>query len=133
MSRDKEQIALLDDIRKQLVILGYPAEDMSYDELENVAEALVKLIGMLGQMFDALGETAVIFAELACTLEERSYYFTFGQDQKHSGKYVAIRAEDFHSARRKMVKRFGTMWAGQYESKQAAGVERYGLEELHDE
>lgn len=133
MSRDKEQIALLNDIRKQLVILGYPAEDMSYDELENVAEALVKLIGMLGQMFDALSETAGIFAELASTLEEKNYVFTFGANQKNAGKYVVIRATDFHAARRKMIKRFGTQWAGQYESKEDAGAEQFGLEELEDE
>lgn len=65
--------------------------------------------------------------------EVREWVFTFGFGQcvdgvALAGKYVRIRgtADD---ARAEMLRRFGRTWAFQYESEEAAGVERFGLQE----
>lgn len=42
------------------------------------------------------------------------FYFTFGCGQPHENCYHVIEAEDWNSARDKMVERFDTKWAFQY-------------------
>jgi hypothetical protein len=65
------------------------------------------------------------------------WIFTWGTGHRHPvtgeslmDRFVVIPAEDYESARRKMVGRFGTKWCGQYESREAAGVARFDLREL---
>ena len=49
-------------------------------------------------------------------LEQSSWIFTFGHGQLYQGKYVRVYADDYMSARQKMVDRYGTAWAFQYSS-----------------
>lgn len=44
----------------------------------------------------------------------KTYIFTFGSGQKNAGHFVRVEAEDFMSARRKMISVFGSEWAFQY-------------------
>lgn len=60
---------------------------------------------------------------------EKDYYFTFGCGQAHPNGYVKIRGT-FNSARDVMFDRFGPKWSMQYDSAQAAGVERWNLKEV---
>lgn len=64
------------------------------------------------------------------------WIFTFGFEHVHpdTGEplkdcYVVIDG-DVNSSRERMAERFGLKWAMQYPSKEAAGVERYGLREI---
>jgi hypothetical protein len=58
------------------------------------------------------------------------YYFTFGFSQPHEGGYHVIEAEDSAKAREEMFRKFGEKWAFQYDSAEAAGVERWNLREV---
>lgn len=58
------------------------------------------------------------------------YIFTFGFNQKHEGRYHVVRANSRDEARDIMVMRFGTEWSMQYDSREDAGVERWGLKEI---
>lgn len=64
------------------------------------------------------------------------WIFTFGFGQVlpdgSSGacKFTRIRAETRDEARELMNATWGRMWAFQYDSEEAAGVERYGLTEV---
>ena len=62
--------------------------------------------------------------------EEKEYIFTFGHGQLYFGRFVAIKAKDSNGARAEMVRRFGLKWSMQYDSRERAGVERWGLREL---
>lgn len=58
--------------------------------------------------------------------EPKDWFFTFGCGQENAGKYTVIHGT-FESARQKMVERYGLVWAFQYPSAEAAGVEEWGL------
>jgi len=45
-------------------------------------------------------------------------------------RYVVIEAEDYMAARLEMIRIFGTAWAAQYESREAAYVAIYNLRQL---
>lgn len=61
--------------------------------------------------------------------EEKDWYFTFGCGQVHAGHYHVIHGTK-DSAREEMFQRFGPKWSMQYDSAEAAGVERWNLKEL---
>jgi hypothetical protein len=48
------------------------------------------------------------------------------------GKYVVVEAETFDEAHRKMSSRFDRKWGCLYESKEEAGVDRFGLTNLDE-
>lgn len=56
--------------------------------------------------------------------------FTFGEGQHHAGCFVEIEGEDRADCRVKMLRAFGPKFAFQYESRKAAGVDRWGLTEI---
>ena len=60
------------------------------------------------------------------------HYFTFGCgiDNLHRNCYHVIEAETSDAAREMMFQRFGARWAFQYDSAEAAGVERWNLKEV---
>lgn len=60
---------------------------------------------------------------------ERDWFFTFGCGQAHPNGYVKIRGT-FGGARDAMFERFGAKRSMQYESAEAAGVERWNLTEV---
>jgi hypothetical protein len=61
--------------------------------------------------------------------EQKEFIFTFGYGQIPGiGWFCRIRAESFEKAREIMHSRT-RRYCGQYESEEAAGVERYGLRE----
>lgn len=57
-------------------------------------------------------------------------WFTFGSGQPHENCYHVIEAETKAACRTEMFEQFGTKWAFQYDSAEAAGVERFGLKEI---
>jgi hypothetical protein len=57
--------------------------------------------------------------------KEQDWFFTFGCGQEWEGFYVILHGT-WESAREKMVADFGTKWCMQYESAEAAGIERWG-------
>ena len=61
--------------------------------------------------------------------EVKVWCFTFGCGQKYANHYVIIKGT-FSEAREKMFKYFGTEWCFQYESKEQANVEKWGMKEL---
>lgn len=61
--------------------------------------------------------------------EVRDWIFTFGVNDPAGHHFVRIHGT-FHSAREEMVRRYERKWAFQYESEEAAGVDRFGLTEL---
>ncbi len=58
------------------------------------------------------------------------YWFTFGCGQAHENCYHVIEAENRDTARNKMFERFGMQWGMQYNSAEAAGVEKFHLREI---
>lgn len=60
----------------------------------------------------------------------KEFVFTFGFEQPHENGYHVIKATHWGEARLKMCERFGTKWSMQYESREAAGVERFNLKEV---
>jgi len=63
---------------------------------------------------------------------DKTFYCTFGIDQKpyDIGYYVKVHAKSENQARRKMKERFNGKWCGTYDSAEAAGVNRFGLEHI---
>lgn len=59
-----------------------------------------------------------------------TFYFTFGCGQMFEGGYYIVEAENETAARAEMMRIFSNKWSMQYESKEAAGVEMYGLYEV---
>lgn len=66
---------------------------------------------------------------LSTVNKSREWIFTFGSDHKHPGGYVKIYGE-YAGAREEMFRLYGNKWAFQYESMEAAGVERFKLYEV---
>lgn len=61
---------------------------------------------------------------------EQFWYFTFGcNHEPNVNSYVKIYGTH-SSARNLMFERFGTKWSMQYGSTEAAGVDKYELEEI---
>lgn len=60
----------------------------------------------------------------------KEFIFTFGFDHRLKGCFVAIRAENSNVAREEMFRMYGPKWALQYDSREAAGVKRWGLREV---
>jgi len=59
------------------------------------------------------------------------YVFTFGYGHEPYGKcFVEIEAPDDMAVRKIMVETCCTHWASVYTSREAAGVEKYGLSEV---
>lgn len=57
--------------------------------------------------------------------------FTFGVGQAHASGFVELPFEvDASEARELMVEMFGRHWSFEYDSREAAGVEKYGLREV---
>lgn len=63
------------------------------------------------------------------TEQETDWFFTFGSGQANAGCYHKIRGTS-ESARQAMFDRFGPKWSMQYDSAEAAGVERWKLTEV---
>jgi len=67
-------------------------------------------------------------------VDVRDWIFTFGFGHVATGdvplrnRFVRIRGT-YEEARTEMLRRFGRTWAFQYESEEAAGVERFNLSE----
>lgn len=60
----------------------------------------------------------------------KEYIFTFGFGQKYQGCFYVVEAKDADEARDTMINRFGTQWSMQYDSRDAAGVEKFNLKEI---
>jgi hypothetical protein len=60
---------------------------------------------------------------------ECDWYFTFGWGQRHQNCYTVIQGTH-ESARQEMNRRYGNQWSMQYDSAEAAGVEKYNLKEI---
>lgn len=60
----------------------------------------------------------------------KKWYFTFGFGQPNQNGYHIVTAQDREQARAEMFRRFGQKWSFQYDSPQAAGVEKFGLHEV---
>lgn len=58
------------------------------------------------------------------------HIFTFGFGQKYQGCYHVIKASSSDAARKQMNDKFGSQWSMQYDSRDAAGVERFNLKEI---
>lgn len=59
------------------------------------------------------------------------YWFTFGSGQSPGiGCYVVIMAEGYLEARAEMDDRWGSRWAMQYDSAEAAGIGTWNLTEI---
>lgn len=63
--------------------------------------------------------------------QPRDWYFTFGHGQRHGPNGYCKIYGKFNGAREEMIRRYGMRWCMQYESADAAGVERFGLTEVH--
>lgn len=98
-----------------------------------------------GSPAEVARDVASVLAEPTTADEpEQNWYFTFGSGHVHpdspgvnamggeslADKYVSITGT-FESARAVMVRHFGTAWCDQYASAERAGVEEFGLTELH--
>jgi hypothetical protein len=57
----------------------------------------------------------------------KKYYFTFGFGHEFPNCYTVIEAEDAGAARKEMFSRYGDKWAMQYDTAEAAGVDRFNL------
>ncbi len=62
-------------------------------------------------------------------VKEQDWIFTFGYDSPFGQCYIVIYGT-YESAREKMFEKFSKKWAYQYESKEAAGVDSFGLTEI---
>lgn len=58
------------------------------------------------------------------------YIFTFGFGQQHENCYTVIKANTSNEAREEMHRRYGEKWSMQYDSRDEAGVEKWGLREI---
>ena len=59
------------------------------------------------------------------------FYFTFGFGQANENCFTVIEATNREAAREEMNRRHGRQWAFCYDSAEEAGVERFGLKEIH--
>ena len=60
------------------------------------------------------------------------WYFTWGFGHRFPNGYHVVEADSAGEARKIMVERFGLKWAFQYNSADAAGVERFHLHEINE-
>ncbi len=60
----------------------------------------------------------------------KKFWFTFGFGHEQENGYHVIEANSYAKARHEMIRRFGTKWAFQYDSAEAAGVDRFNLHEV---
>lgn len=60
----------------------------------------------------------------------KKFYFTFGFGHEHENGYHVIESDCKSNARAEMFRRFGDKWSFQYDSSEAAGVERFNLHEV---
>lgn len=60
----------------------------------------------------------------------KTYYFTFGYGYRLRNCYTTVEAADFNEARKIMAHHHGNRWAFQYDSAEAAGVDRFGLQHV---
>ena len=60
----------------------------------------------------------------------QEFIFTFGVNHPLGKCYVVVGVTDSTEARELMFRTYGSRWAFQYESREAAGVERYDLREV---
>jgi len=58
------------------------------------------------------------------------YIFTFGFGQPNQGCFTVIEASTQHEAREEMHRRYGRKWSMMYDSREEAGVEKWGLREI---
>lgn len=63
--------------------------------------------------------------------DEKDWFFTFGCGHAYPNGYVVFYGTH-SSAREQMIDVFGTRWAFQYDSAEAAGVERFNLKLVED-
>lgn len=63
-------------------------------------------------------------------IEMAEFIFTFGVGHPLKKYYVAIKAPTAARCRELMIEQFGTEWSMQYETKEQAGVDQYGLKEI---
>ena len=63
--------------------------------------------------------------------QPKNWYFTFGCGQMYANHYIIFYGT-YASAREQMLENFGTKWSMQYESAEAAGIERWGLALLEE-
>jgi len=59
----------------------------------------------------------------------QDWIFTFGCGHDNAGRYVSIYGT-YNDARKEMHRRYGMKWCMQYSSKEDAGVEVWGYEEI---
>jgi hypothetical protein len=55
-------------------------------------------------------------------MEKQRFYFTFGDGHMYSGCCQPIMADDYYSARARMMKEYGNKWAFQYTEEQWNGM-----------
>lgn len=58
------------------------------------------------------------------------WIFTFGYGQRLENCFVRVKADSYVEAREKMVATYGSLWAFQYDSEEAAAVARFNLREV---
>ncbi len=63
-------------------------------------------------------------------IEPEKWWFTFGVDHPVRSKCYVVLEGCWSDARACMIRFYGNKWSHQYESAEAAGVERYSLREL---
>jgi len=70
--------------------------------------------------------------ERECTDETRlkTYFFSFGHGQEFPNGYMKIKAKDSEAARATMIRRFGTVWAFQYDEEDEASLINSGMHRI---
>ncbi len=61
---------------------------------------------------------------------KRNWFFTFGMDHGYANCYIKIKGTII-SSRNTMQRLFGSKWAFQYPSEEAAGVKKWNLKEIN--
>lgn len=107
------------------------AFELLWIHLQSTEEKANKSGGMykheVNQTYDFLNRVG--YTKLRPSWEEKDWYFTFGADQSHEGKYHIIHGT-YSDARRKMAERFDNKWCGQYGSADEASIDKYGYTEI---
>lgn len=63
-------------------------------------------------------------------MEKEKWWFTFGVDHPVRSKCYVVIEGCYSDARGSMIRRYSNQWSHQYDSAEAAGVEKYGLREI---
>lgn len=61
--------------------------------------------------------------------ELKNWYFTFGSNHEYPNCYTVLHGT-FSSARKEMVKKYGSRWAFQYDSPEKAGIKEFNLNRI---